>query len=577
MANYYYGYVRLFTTSYTVNTITSADMQTPIKTNPVACYDKFKVWYVVDVYKTTESSYSKWVASNDKGTLVTGNNKKISVNINSSNLQIVTGQIVYQNSHIVFSLFKTENAIALNNAQATCTPTITITQSEETGQDVAVTNILWANTAKIAPSILFSKKAGDPTFPTDVINAWRKTKYGANYTTMSSIKDRYFYPCNNKWYVLFNEINITPSLVTLWKFNADGSNPTQAVTPKKISNDKDAKSWDDQNSKIFWTAVKDKTCIKSDGTTSSDSYIPDVNPTPPTDYLRWNPPPHSASRSVPYGIKTKGLLDKNGNVIKGDFSDILIAGNYIPRYAVNADNGYSYLERGRIFQDKESARYMNTTKLSIPAGSATAKQWGFRFMYNPTTISYTTTTNNSIDWTRGSKDSATVLAGNQVVTFQLYLNRIVDMSYLENTNSSSSMQAAYGRGLEDEERGGILHRGTEYDIEFLYRTLTGDPTTNNPLLNPDWKGATADIGYITAIPLWLYLNDNLRYYGAVASLGVNHVIFNTEMVPMLSVVDISFSRYPANIVDNSGDTTKTEKKTLKDLYSTLNTSAGGTA
>jgi hypothetical protein len=568
MANYYYGRVRTFTTPYTVNTLTDDNLKTQVKTNPVQSYDKYKVWYVIDVHKTSESSFSKWSASTNKGPLVAGNNKRVSLNKNSSNLSIVTGSIVYWNSHLVFSIYRNTGANPTNsNAQLTCTPTISITQSEETGSDVVVTNILWENKAKVAPTIVFSQKAGDPTYNTNAIDAWRKEKYGAKYNSFSSIKDRFFYQCDNKWYVLINEINRVPSLVSLWKFDKDGGNPTQAVTPRKITNDATAKSWNDQNLKIFHTVVKDKTCSAGSGSGSGD--ITDVDRKPPTEYLRWNPPPHAASRSIPYGIKTKGLLDKNGQVINGSFSDILIAGNYIPRYAVETEKGYSYLERGRIFQDKISASIMNTTKISIPAGSTTAKQWGFRFMYNPTTISYTTAANNSIDWTMGSKDQAALLTGNQTVTFQLYINRIVDMSYLSEVNPTSNMDSAYGRGLEGEERAGILRRGTEYDIEFLYRTLTGDPIKNNPLLNPAYKGVSADIGYITGIPLWLHLNDNLRYYGAVTSLGVNHVIFNTEMVPMLSVIDISFSRYPA--YGTGGNTTK-----VKDIYDTLNTTEGGT-
>lgn len=572
MANYYYGYVRLYTTPAKVTTLTTNDMKTPAKTNPIPCYDNYKVWYVVDVYKTTVSNFSQWAAAKPlSGTLVAGSNKRLTINKNSSNVDIITGDIVNSNSHFMFSIYKDINT---GNTQVTCTPSLSLTQSEETGSDVVITNILWENTAKTPPTIAFSQKAGDPTFPTTNIDAWRKTKFGTNYKTASSIKDRFFYTCNNLWYLLVNETSV--GTVSVWKFDKDGLNPSQAVTPRAITNNAQLQSWNQQNAKILQTAKDDKTCSKNDGTNSVVADIPDVNPTPPTDYMRWNPPPHSASRSVPYGIKTKGLLDKNGNVINGDFSDILIAGNYNANYAVNTDKGYSYLERGRIFQDKISASIMNTTKLSIPAGSATAKQWGFRFMYNPTTISYNTAANNSIDWTRGSKDSAALLSGNQTVTFQLYLNRLVDMGYLDALYGSGVGQSrydqmtptmAYGRNLEEEEYQGILHRGTEYDIEFLYRTLTGDPLTNNPLFNPNYKGRSADIGYITGIPLWLYLNDNLRYYGAVASLGVNHVIFNTEMVPMLSVVDISFARYPAQFGNNSDS--------VKSIVSTLNTPAGG--
>ena len=128
------------------------------------------------------------------------------------------------------------------------------------------------------------------------------------------------------------------------------------------------------------------------------------------------------------------------------------------------------------------------------------------------------------------------------------------------------MTQAYGRELSPDERQGILKRGTEYDIEFLYRALTGDPITNNPLLSPGW-GASADIGYITGVPLWLYLNDNLRYYGAITGITVNHVIFDLNMIPMLSVMDVQFSRYPAQFGNDAS--------TVKSIVKTINSATAG--
>jgi hypothetical protein len=106
----------------------------------------------------------------------------------------------------------------------------------------------------------------------------------------------------------------------------------------------------------------------------------------------------------------------------------------------------------------------------------------------------------------------------------------------------------YPRPLEVEEANGIYYRGTEYDLEFLYRVITGDPEKKNLLLSQKYRnlgGVTADLGYTTAVPCWLYLNENMRYYGSVASIQVNHVMFDLRMVPLLSVVTLTFARYPA--------------------------------
>jgi hypothetical protein len=113
--------------------------------------------------------------------------------------------------------------------------------------------------------------------------------------------------------------------------------------------------------------------------------------------------------------------------------------------------------------------------------------------------------------------------------------------------------AAYGRPLQEEERYGLLNRGTEYDLEFLYRCLNGDPEENTMLLDENYGAnighkeyrRSSDIGYITGIPLWMYLGPNLRYFGSVTGLNVTHKIFDLNMVPMLTVVSVDFTRYPA--------------------------------
>jgi hypothetical protein len=281
------------------------------------------------------------------------------------------------------------------------------------------------------------------------------------------------------------------------------------------------------------------------GETSSGNGLKDITTvTPPKGDTRWNPPPHRDARGISHAER----------VVYETNDDLSIVA------------AFSEKDRGRIFQDSNSAAVLNKNpdKLKeLVSAKGSTNQWGFRFMYNPTSFSYSTAANNSIDWTLGSKDTAALLAGNQSVQIQLYINRIVDLSYLNlkfgpttgmvpSAQGQMSMNEAYGRELSDAEIEGILNRGTEYDLEFLYRCLTGDPQTNNPLLNDTLrKRGSADIGYITGIPLWLYLNDNLRYFGAVAGFEVNHLIFNTEMVPTLSVVTLSFGRYPAQFANDA--------------------------
>jgi hypothetical protein len=292
--------------------------------------------------------------------------------------------------------------------------------------------------------------------------------------------------------------------------------------------------------------------VTSQDDDDSTTVRPPVETQLPTDKLRWNPPPHRVTATESFGTRMSSIY----NSILGSNSDP--AFTYSPEFlnfALQAEKGrFTKFEKLRIFQDAFGAKSLNRAykKTAKPAsGTAGNNQlWGFRATYNPTTFSYSTAANTDVDWTLGAKDPAILLAGNQTVSFDLYLNRIADLSAVNVKNGIdlSKTSKSYPRQLEQEEVNGIYHRGTEYDLEFLYRVITGDPEKKNLLLSPAYRnlgGVTADLGYTTAVPCWLYLNENMRYYGSVASIQVNHVMFDLRMVPMLSVVTITFARYPA--------------------------------
>jgi len=266
--------------------------------------------------------------------------------------------------------------------------------------------------------------------------------------------------------------------------------------------------------------LKAQECFSND-----DPDVPDtaVLPPPNLDKVRYNPPNHYVTRSVSHGERTREQLNSNGRIITSvvDVQEALS----------NRNN-----RLGKIYQSTDGAKALNKK-------DKTGKQpiWGFKFTYNPTAIEYGTTTNTSIDWMLNSKDPANLLGGNTSVTVSLYLNRIADMTELKNWGGGSYTKN-YPRALTPEEVEGILRRGTEYDLEFLYRVLNGSPG-KTALLN--YPGESSDFGYITGTPCWFHIHDNLKYYGSFATLSVTHVMFTQEMVPMLSKVDISFIRYPS--------------------------------
>mgnify|MGYP003344303614 FL=1 len=252
---------------------------------------------------------------------------------------------------------------------------------------------------------------------------------------------------------------------------------------------------------------------------------------------RWNPPPHPATKGVQREWSIDKLVKAKGYTTSKDYAPV-----YLDKVVQNGI-------MGRIFQDADSALSVNTN----PSISKKGQLWGFRFMYNPTTIAYSNTANVNVDFTLGAPDVANLLAGNINVKFELYINRIVDLTDLQNTKT---LQTAYNPPLKDAAIQGLLNRGTEYDIEFLYRVLNGDPDTVykvTPLFSKAYQGITSDIGYMKALPCWIVLNENFRIYGTINSINVNHRIFDKRMVPVFSTVELDITRYPAILKYDSKD------------------------
>jgi hypothetical protein len=78
-----------------------------------------------------------------------------------------------------------------------------------------------------------------------------------------------------------------------------------------------------------------------------------------------------------------------------------------------------------------------------------------------------------------------------------------------------------------------------YDLEYLFRALHGGQNDYNSIM----RGKTSDIGWIARVPVEVHLGDGLRYLLSLNSIGVNHILFNDRMVPMLTVITISGSRF----------------------------------
>jgi len=292
--------------------------------------------------------------------------------------------------------------------------------------------------------------------------------------------------------------------------------------------------------------IRTNTCEEVEDDGSSDT--PPFQDSKPVEFdttTRTNPPNHYTTRSVSHWNKIKGNVLKDLGKPRANF--------VIPSGRLNILNTETSTAGvlGMVFQDAESAKALNLdTKLP----------WGFRFIYNPTSISYSTAMDTSIDWILATHDPANYIGGSFGVGFTLYLNRVADMTELAGLKGKwDTYGKNYPRTLRQEEVQGILNRGTEYDLEFLYRVVNGDPQpSDNTLLTYTENGSpakTADFGYITGTPIWLKIHPNMRYKVSLASMSVNHVIFTEQMIPMFTTVDLQFIRYPV-VSDLNADAAK---------------------
>lgn len=327
-----------------------------------------------------------------------------------------------------------------------------------------------------------------------------------------------------------------PNVVSFYRYeirfyNADGSPgaPTVSFTPKSA---KDAPAQLQafntyiHNIKIGLFCPKVNSSLPSTSTASghtSSGTPPAAAPNPYANTpVNYNPPNNINTRNDPYGIQSRPQR--------------AYVGSQLETVGLSSSAALGY-----IYQDDSTAQAVNG------AGSTAGalNKWGFRFTYNPTNISYGTQSSSALDVTTFAKDPANLVGGNTVVQLELYLNRIVDFQDL--TDPNLDIQKSYpfkehASSMSAEDINGILTRGTEYDLEFLYRVVNGDPRTNDVL--SDSTLASSDFGYITGVPFKLILHNDLRYFCSIQSITVNHVMFTPSMVPILSVVSLSLIRYP---------------------------------
>jgi hypothetical protein len=460
--------------------------------------------YIIRAYKNVDGTITQLTDSSNLG------NINVNAVRNTDKVDWVDSPQVQTVPYVEGNINKTKFVIKFkaNTVPATFKPNITVTREETPGSTTNV-SVNWQPTSTQTANSVTGTQTVNYTAAANTIPELPKLTPSGNLTDLYLAIGQNEKSSQVKW---DNNLGqwvavLSKKVGNTWETQIGYYGPTGSLislTPKKIDLEAHGKNY----------VAAQKTLLAAINSTYIAEQTVTVGGIPPSG--TFNPPNHYYTRKPSFAeiVKTTG-----NPTLAGD-----IGGNYA---------------LGRMVQDVESAKLLNTRLTSTKE----IPNWGFRFTYNPSSISYSTTANTPIDWTLGTSDTANVLGGPTSIAFDLYLNRIADLAELNLKNRPNN----YPKPLSDVDALGLKTRGTEYDLEFLYRIVNGSPQETDLTST---KQLTSDFGYITGVPFWLLLHDNMRYYVGLSTMSVNHVMFTTNLVPIFTVVSLTLTRYP--VFDKTG-------------------------
>jgi hypothetical protein len=243
------------------------------------------------------------------------------------------------------------------------------------------------------------------------------------------------------------------------------------------------------------------------------------------------------------------------------------------------------MRRGRIFVGmKYNGNATTTTNQKAATGKKTPtgdshfnNNYGFQFLWNPETFTQSTHVNWGV--TPDQNDVAALLTGlvasNSSINFTIRIDRsndfacskslfksggklsdiVVDArtellsSFAQNytegqaPNSEADFSANINEKIKD-----LLTRGTEADLEYLYRTINGDGYS---LLGVN----TSNISFLKPTIVRLDLGPQ-RLVGMVQGVDVSHLAFTRDMIPIRTDVTLSIDlRTAASLSTNNFNAT----------------------
>ena len=236
--------------------------------------------------------------------------------------------------------------------------------------------------------------------------------------------------------------------------------------------------------------------------------------------FRYNPPMHSAN------LHRRVDLSNDGGSISSVYDEGGAPRNYTETWA---NKNLNDLRLGRIIQHHLAPGHTSLMKY----------RWGFRFLYNPTSLTFASSRNDSFVIDGRSESNRAISGVNQnyqTVIMNLLLDRVPDVM------ADSIKGSDYSPALRKNDKDGLRKFGTHWDLEALFKVCNGE-----------WKltdrGRSSNLGVLIPSNARLILGKGDNLYGFVEAISYNDILFSQDMVPIRTEVSLTFRRH----VDMSAD------------------------
>ena len=245
------------------------------------------------------------------------------------------------------------------------------------------------------------------------------------------------------------------------------------------------------------------------------------------------------------------------------FVDIVLDGQYVDqgKYS-DARQAWKGTTGGRGTMQMDKKFLSSFTAKDLESKSFDLQKYGFKFLYNPQTISMAWGLIQEMDpyFEATGMDKFQVVSTallSSTVSFEILLNRIEDFNFIDSTGLRSGLTEGssnrslaknpYPENVSNEDLKEIYNKGTMYDLEYLFKVINGP----NASFKSDLNGNTADRGWMKPVIVELHLGNAMRYRVRISEFSVNHIIFNNRMVPILSTVKFTCSRFADGLPDKA--------------------------